>query len=238
MRTDYSRAADIIEDLQDQISTDVDNFPSLSLEFRSFSDSIFIRHPLSMTVENSLGTLVDFCTFLSTLMSNCFQIEVPLRGTISIGAIISHPRKPLSNARFLSGRAIWEIVTWEEKQNWSGIIFVPTEVVEEDNSSSLFYSRSSYYSLAITKLLENNLIMHHSIPCPEPEIREGTAGTELQEPRSLQAYALKWPVEDCDEIIGLINSVIPQLGSPSLIPKYENTRYFVGLCRGTGGEQE
>lgn len=241
MKNNYTAAADKIEDLQEQIAITLRVFSDISLDIRSFSDSVFISRPLKFIVEESTGDLTDFCMFVSALMSNCLQQELPLRGAISIGKLIKHSRNLVGRANFLSGRSVWETVKWEEKQDWVGIVFVPHEVVQEDNSTSLYYTRASYYVNALEILEGQGLIVRYNVPLSGQPSLDGTLnaqdGVEQHASTNQEIYALRWPRLDCENHIRLIGQVIQQLGNQNLVPKYENTLSFVRFCaRSDGGD--
>ena len=229
MKTDYSTAADTIEALQDHLAGTIKKFPKLGIEIRSFSDSVFMLKPTGPIVKDSKGDFIEFCAFVSALMSDCLQGGIPLRGAISVGMVITDPRRPVPEARFLSGRPIWEVVDWEGKQDWVGVSFVPAETIRQYNTLSAFCDRAVYCEHVITALVSEGLVAAFAIPngAKTSAIQTVERGPDKGPAPGTKVNALCWPKEDLGHLNSLLEQVVTQIGNENLQRKYANARKFI-----------
>lgn len=217
MKVDYNSAADKIEQLLGIIADAAEDHLSLGAELRSFSDSVFLSMPMEATLDDSINDLKEFCCLISKIMSVSLPSEIPLSGAISIGKTRTVPRHRVLDSYYISCRAVWEVVRWESAQKWVGISFVPPRVVDEDNTTGLFYTRKDYYRNALNVLEHSNLVLKHRIP----------ASGEMVRGKTTEAYALCWTRSSFDSLSNTLNGVLNQIDDDSIRPRYEATLKFI-----------
>jgi hypothetical protein len=91
-----------------------------SVRYVVFSDSLVLT-----TDGEKLTDLLTLATACSRLMANLFEIDVPVRGAISHGLIVSHESDDKTGT-FVAGTPIIEAYEYERAQGWVGVIVAPS----------------------------------------------------------------------------------------------------------------
>ena len=175
MLTDYMEAFKIIAHFQEILASERENRPELyDLLIYSFSDAVIFILPVGDRLEPEKEDQIEqLGTLISNIMTDAMLNDIPIRGAISMGNIVTEPHRAIEGQYFVSGRPLVEAYRFKGIQNWVGIsLCVPT---------------SDWTTTIRTKFLKFRRILEHANIIQEYPVPLGN--------NTISTYVVKWKNE-------------------------------------------
>lgn len=194
-----------------------------ALRVFSFSDAVILVLPVAPRQDSdghrsradlNDNAIIQFGTLVSDLMSDCMIDNIPLRGAISIGNVMTSPEMAVWNQQFVSGAPLIEAYQFENQQNWVGVSFCRIEHIP----------RQRMCDSVIEILQEKKRAVEYDVP-----IEKLNMETCEKEQSFVQTHAICWDTDKLGLIIEKVESLARAARGTQEAVKYENTLNLLNL---------
>src|ERR1041384_2915036 len=198
------------------------------VDYIVFSDSIVIT-----AIGETEQAFISVARSCSQLMHALLNQGIPIRGAIAYGAFF---RSAVAKSAFVAGRAVIDAYTFEQAQDWVGVMIAPSalrRIPDADSRCSLSGCSNSERFKELLERIEWPAFIHrcqsipfHSTATLNPQYFDGyavvpTAGV-------MEPAAIRDAIGTAIERLDWLRSIAP---SPQAQRKYQETIKWLGLVQ-------